>query len=368
MNRKVFFWQNTPSIHQAPLIRELSARWFPTISVICDEPLRSSRKSLGWTVPDMGGAEVRVAPTVNERRAIEQTSSPEDIHIFSGLGAYPGVTSSFGRLARSGASTVIFSEPWDDRGVKGLLREIKYRLAIRRWLRDIDLVLCVGDQAHRQFLSAGIAQEKLAYFAYFTDLPVLESKERTRAEVSLVYVGSLIERKNVEVLLRALSTHTASSWRLYVVGDGELRVPLELLGQQLGLSTRVNWLGAVPNSNVTELIGQSDYLILPSQFDGWGAVVNEALLSGTRVIVSRNCGSSQVVTSANRGYTFQTQRDLTEVLQAVLAAGPLNKKQRRLVKEDAISSLSPSVGADYLVSLLTNSRVSGVPPRVPWLA
>lgn len=36
----------------------------------------------------------------------------------------------------------------------------------------------------------------------------------------------------------------------------------------------------------------ADYLILPSLYDGWGAVVNEGLQSGCKVLVSKDCGAS----------------------------------------------------------------------------
>ena len=49
------------------------------------------------------------------------------------------------------------------------------------------------------------------------------------------------------------------------------------------------------NTKVRLAIEEADLLVLPSRFDGWGAVVNEALGAGTPVLVSDLCGSSYLV-------------------------------------------------------------------------
>jgi glycosyltransferase involved in cell wall biosynthesis len=45
--------------------------------------------------------------------------------------------------------------------------------------------------------------------------------------------------------------------------------------------------------------------VLPSRFDGWGAVVNEALMVGTPVICSDRCGASDVIENGRNGYVFE---------------------------------------------------------------
>ena len=45
--------------------------------------------------------------------------------------------------------------------------------------------------------------------------------------------------------------------------------------------------------------------MLPSRFDGWGAVVNEALMVGTPVICSDRCGASDLIENGRNGYVFE---------------------------------------------------------------
>ena len=59
-------------------------------------------------------------------------------------------------------------------------------------------------------------------------------------------------------------------------------------------------------TKIPEVICESDCLVLPSRYDGWGAVISEALMVGTPVICSDNCGAANVVTASNVGSVFST--------------------------------------------------------------
>ena len=61
------------------------------------------------------------------------------------------------------------------------------------------------------------------------------------------------------------------------------------------------------NEQVRQELLKSDVLILPSKFDGWGCVVNEALQCGLRVIVSDACGAHSLI---------QENHDLGEVFES----------------------------------------------------
>ena len=47
-------------------------------------------------------------------------------------------------------------------------------------------------------------------------------------------------------------------------------------------------------------------LVLPSRWDGWGMVVNEAFSVGVPVIVSDHCGAADLVRSGVNGYVFRS--------------------------------------------------------------
>lgn len=59
-------------------------------------------------------------------------------------------------------------------------------------------------------------------------------------------------------------------------------------------------LGTKQQTEIPKFLSDSDVLILPSLYDGWGTVVNEALQSGCFVIVSDACGAKMLVDNDSR--------------------------------------------------------------------
>lgn len=65
-----------------------------------------------------------------------------------------------------------------------------------------------------------------------------------------------------------------------------------------------HFLGVKTNREVQERMRTGDLLVLPSLYDGWGTVVNEALQNGMRVLCSDACGASVLLDGCVRGASF----------------------------------------------------------------
>ena len=103
---------------------------------------------------------------------------------------------------------------------------------------------------------------------------------------TVVHVGRLSVQKNQAMLLRAFSRLRGKPAQLWVLGQGELREPLEALTESLGVSSQVRWLGF--QENPFPLIRAADVFALSSDFEGLPNAVIEAMICGTPV-VSTNC-------------------------------------------------------------------------------
>ena len=82
------------------------------------------------------------------------------------------------------------------------------------------------------------------------------------------------------------------------------------LGQQqeilkLKLKDKIHFLGTKPQTEVPTYMQQADIFILPSVYDGWGAVVNEALQAGCYVICSDAAGASDLILQDDSGIPFR---------------------------------------------------------------
>lgn len=89
------------------------------------------------------------------------------------------------------------------------------------------------------------------------------------------------------------------------MGDGEQRATIEQILTKA--KAKVIMYGTQPMEKVSEIMQAYDVLILPSKHDGWGAVVNEALILGLYVICSNHCGASYLLKEEQQGLIFSLE-------------------------------------------------------------
>lgn len=124
-------------------------------------------------------------------------------------------------------------------------------------------------------------------------------KEHFHKPVRYIYVGRLINVKNVELLIEEFNSNGKP---LTIVGSGILE---QKLRQQA--YSNITFLGFVSNEKLGVIYQAHDVFILPSYYEPWGLVVEEALYWGLPVIVSDKVGSSvDMVKNLRTGYIFQS--------------------------------------------------------------
>ena len=175
-------------------------------------------------------------------------------------------------------------------------------------------------------------------------------------DVVIVFVGRLIEAKRPMDLLSAvagLPVEFQQKLKIFFLGEGPLKPLLAQKAQ--GLTAAVNFCGWIADyeQNIT-LIASSDLMVLPSQHEPWGAVVNEGMAAGTCVIASDHVGAAQdMITHSENGFVFPmgdvdalraiVQNAMTEAdLPKISAAARLTAK--RYGSDLAIESVCRVVG------------------------
>jgi colanic acid/amylovoran biosynthesis glycosyltransferase len=113
----------------------------------------------------------------------------------------------------------------------------------------------------------------------------------------LVNVGRLNEQKGQLLLIEAAGQLKARGvqFELVLVGDGELRKPIEARISELGLDAIVNITGWVSSDRVKEELLASRALVLPSFAEGLPIVLMEALALGRPVVTTRIAGIPELV-------------------------------------------------------------------------
>ena len=122
----------------------------------------------------------------------------------------------------------------------------------------------------------------------------------------LLYVGRIAGNKRIDLLIRALAQLQRSNLMLLVVGDiamndaaRVLHPELEALAAQLGVSSQVLFTGRV--RDVTPYLHLADIVLLPSQHEGFGVPIAEAMAAGTPTVASNSGALPWVLGADNTG-------------------------------------------------------------------
>ena len=108
---------------------------------------------------------------------------------------------------------------------------------------------------------------------------------------SLLFAGAPTRRKNLELVLRAMSGAPEDSplrrARLKITGADPDRHPAHAESlRRLGLTDRVDWCGRVPREQMPSVLASADVLVYPSWHEGFGFPALEAMAAGTPVVAS----------------------------------------------------------------------------------
>jgi glycosyltransferase involved in cell wall biosynthesis len=125
----------------------------------------------------------------------------------------------------------------------------------------------------------------------FIRLPVLDGNDdggtvQQASGKTIVAAGRMVAEKGFDVALRAFAHVNDPEARLIIVGDGPRRAQLKNLAQTLGVADRVEMPGYVPD--ISAWLAQARVFLMSSFYEGFGAVIVEALAAG-RPVVSTDC-------------------------------------------------------------------------------
>jgi glycosyltransferase involved in cell wall biosynthesis len=370
----VTIWMNMPSFHQDGLFNALSRSSEVELRVIFARETTQDRLALGWTaaarryshrtLPDHFKLETAVRIAWAERGRL---------HIVNGIWAEPSFAAALAVLVLAGSRYAVYAEAPDYRqtqtGVRGFLRR-----SFAKWVAKRALgFLAVSRFAEQFYTQLGFAREAVYPFGYFqTSNDWTEARPRLAADqrTQVIFVGQLIPRKGVDILLQAIRPLFDEHPKLFlsVIGDGSEARALRASAHSFGISDRVTFEGVVSSDRIQSRLASADVLALPSRWDGWGMVVNEALSVGVPVIASDRCGAADLIQHGVNGYVFRSEDvdDLRGCLRSFL-----EDEDNRVTLRSAAASTGRAVSAEsaapYLIQCLSHmTGASAAAPTPPW--
>lgn len=291
--RRIIFWQPIDSPHQDAFLEAVAEQFPGEVILGVERPFPPERAAQGWPAPQHALVKVVNISSPANHAALAAHTGPDSLHVFSGFFSHPLVWSAFRALAPSQAKLAIYSEAPEQPLLTGWLKRLRGRLLGARWSSRVAFVLAVGGIGCEFFSAIGFPRSKIIPFGYYVaEAPPPAAQREHDGVFRFISAGQLIHRKGIDLLIRACATLPQTGWQLDVYGDGPERPALERLSSSLQLSDRISFRSTLPNDRLRAAIAAADCAVLPSRFDGWGMLVNEALAAGTPVICTNRCGAA----------------------------------------------------------------------------
>lgn len=345
---KVVLYTNMPSPHQLPLATEIAARvGEDCFRYVYTTPLDGERTGMGWARNDYPVWCVPESP--------ETAAWLEDADVMLTGGIRP--LDLLERRVARGLATFYMSERWFkpipvcDGAARavfralwrcGVYRRFEFllpgwiRLAVPSYRRMARRFAALFDAPSYRYLPTGPVaaadmRRLLRFFrrpsdvafvpwGYFVAASSSSRSSRTRESAArggtggalrLLWVGRVITNKHVETIVCALAR--CPGCELTIVGDGPEKPHLRELAARLSCS--VSFLPSMPIDRVREVMREHDVYVLSSNsFEGWGAVVSEALEEGMEVVGTSDAGASATLLPPERRFRCGDWRQLARIV------------------------------------------------------
>lgn len=180
---------------------------------------------------------------------------------------------------------------------------------LETWVKKVDRLIVLSETSRDKFLAAGFPPQKIVLREHFSWDTASRLSPAT-ASNRVLFVGRLSAEKGLEVLLKAWELAGANSFELLIVGDGPLRLRLELIAP-----SNVRFAGLLSSQEVMEHMKTSRAIVVPSMwYETGGRVLIEALACGLPVIASDSIGIAKTLEDAGAGWRFSTVEELAKAI------------------------------------------------------
>ncbi len=132
----------------------------------------------------------------------------------------------------------------------------------------------------------------------------------------IFYVGGWEKRKNIPFLLQAFAAANLQGIDLVLAGGkDEERSPLLQLAKLLGMENRLQLLGWVDDADLPALYSEAMCFIYPSEYEGFGLQLCEAMAVGCPVLAAKATCLPEVLGDGGETFSLSTTEELANLLQ-----------------------------------------------------
>lgn len=177
--------------------------------------------------------------------------------------------------------------------------------------------------------------------------------------IRYIYVGSLIKRKHLDVVIKAFLNVAKEKDTLTVVGGGPEEATLRKLVTELNGNNRIIFTGRIPRDKVLDKMGEAQVFTLISHGETFGMVYIEAMLQGCLTIASKGGGFDGLIQDGVNGFICEpgNQKNLEDIYKRI---AEMTTEERNVIGQAAIVTAihysEREVAERYLNDILENQR------------
>lgn len=225
----------------------------------------------------------------------------------------------------------------------------------------VDHFVAISQAIADILVNYGVSKDKISVVKSAVDASVYEKLNREHLQQKLrknfqlnddvILIGNasaLSEQKGYPTLIRAASElkKMTSHFRILIAGDGALKNSLENLVQELELQSHVSFLGFL--NNVPEFLSGIDILAIPSNNEGLGTVILDAILAGCCPVGSRVGGIPEIIIDHQTGLLIEPgdHVNLSKCLNYLIK----NPEKRAQLSQNARQHVQNEFGLNSMVN------------------
>ena len=287
--------------HQIPLCKELYRELREDFCFIQTEPMEEERVKMGW------GSEISAIPYLKlfyqEDEVCKALIMNSDIVIFGGVEdeSYIKPRLDAGKLVIRNSERLYKEGQW---------KSISPRGRKKKWIDHTQYaeapvyLLCAGAYVASDFSIVKAYPNKMFTWGYFPEIKKQDlnalffRKNHIDAKgekcFHLLWAGRFLDWKHPEYAVRLARDLKKQqiSFHLDMIGGGELEEKLKTYVKKHALEDVVSFHGFQSPRTVRNFMEEADiYLFTSDYYEGWGAVLNEAMNSGCAVLAGHGIGA-----------------------------------------------------------------------------
>lgn len=374
----LIFWFETPPKVSKGAFNYVTEKWGNKVMYIINNDLPEYRKKTNWNDGDFGKAEIVLLHELkDEGKVIKQifSENPEAIHVISGF------TNNIQKKIRkhifiSDIKLVAFSElpvlmgNLFEKMLRIVYFQFKYTNIRKKFSPYVKAFLPLGQLGYSAYEKYGWDKNVMYPFMY-NPLINRNSTERPKSKnkiLKFLYVGRFyFKTKGIDTLMHA-ANFLSGEWQLDLVGGyGKDK---DQVIKWVKNTPNVTFKGSWNSQEVCNNMMQYDVLIVPSKYDGWNLLPNEALHAGIGVIATNRAVSDELITASGAGLVVPANKPkaLARAMQIAID-NPSNVELWKNNAENYVDKISTHTVGNYFIDIMDYVFYQTIDerPNCPWI-